>query len=87
MPVIWTTQVLETLLETGTPSRAEITDAGLSVRVKCVMLNKGPDIMDAIRGLDSILRGMEGHQAKKYKSLNFKNKETRWQANLSDNGY
>ena len=65
MPVIWATQVLETLAKSGVPSRAEISDAGLGVRAECVMLNKGPYITDAIRMLDDILRRMAGHQAKK----------------------
>ena len=65
MPVIWATQVLETLAKTGVPSRAEISDAGLGVRAECVMLNKGPYIADAIRTLDDILRRMGGHQVKK----------------------
>jgi pyruvate kinase len=65
MPVIWATQVLETLAKTGVPSRAEISDAGLGVRAECVMLNKGPYIADAIRTLDDILRRMGGHQEKK----------------------
>lgn len=65
MPVIWATQVLETLAKTGVPSRAEISDAGLGVRAECVMLNKGPYIADAIRTLDDILRRMGKHQDKK----------------------
>jgi pyruvate kinase len=65
MPVIWATQVLETLAKTGVPSRAEISDSGLGVRAECVMLNKGPYITDAIRTLDDILRRMGGHQVKK----------------------
>lgn len=65
MPVIWATQVLESLTKTGLPSRAEISDAGLGVRAECVMLNKGPYITSAIRTLDDILQRMSGHQAKK----------------------
>jgi pyruvate kinase len=65
MPVVWATQVLETLAKTGVPSRAEISDAGLGVRAECVMLNKGPYIADAISSLDDILRRMGAHQAKK----------------------
>jgi pyruvate kinase len=65
MPVVWATQVLETLAKTGRPSRAEITDAAMGERAECVMLNKGPHIVDAIRTLDDILRRMQGHQAKK----------------------
>jgi pyruvate kinase len=65
MPVVWATQVLETLAKTGQPSRAEITDAAMGERAECVMLNKGPHILEAIRTLDDILRRMEEHQAKK----------------------
>lgn len=65
MPVIWATQVLETLAKTGLPSRAEITDAAMGERAECVMLNKGPHIKEAMRTLDDILRRMQDHQAKK----------------------
>ena len=65
VPVIWATQVLERLAKDGIPSRAEITDAAMSSRAECVMLNKGPYIVDAVRSLDDILRRMETHQAKK----------------------
>jgi pyruvate kinase len=65
LPVIWATQVLEGLAKNGKPSRAEITDAAMSVRAECVMLNKGPHIMEALRTLDDILRRMQGHQQKK----------------------
>ncbi|HLX60640.1 MAG TPA: pyruvate kinase [Planctomycetota bacterium] len=69
MPAIWATQVLENLAKTGMPSRAEITDAAMSQRAECVMLNKGPHIVDAIESLDNILRRMQGHQAKKMSML------------------
>jgi pyruvate kinase len=65
VPVIWATQVLDTLARTGQPSRAEITDAATSVRAECVMLNKGPHIVEAIHALDSIVRRMQHHQRKK----------------------
>ena len=65
MPVVWATQVLETLAKTGRPSRAEITDAAMGERAECVMLNKGPHILDAMRMLDDILRRMQAHQSKK----------------------
>lgn len=69
MPVIWATQVLETLARTGQPSRAEITDAAMGERAECVMLNKGPHIIEAIRVLDDILTRMQSHQAKKRSML------------------
>ncbi|MCY3002840.1 MAG: pyruvate kinase [Planctomycetota bacterium] len=65
VPVIWATQVLETLAREGRPSRAEITDAAMSERAECVMLNKGPHIDQALTVLDDILRRMQGHQRKK----------------------
>lgn len=69
LPVIWATQVLDTLAKTGLPSRAEITDAAMGERAECVMLNKGPHITEAIRTLDDILRRMQFHQSKKYPLL------------------
>lgn len=65
LPVIWATQVLEGLAKTGTASRAEITDAAMAARAECVMLNKGPQIVEAIRSLDDILGRMSAHQDKK----------------------
>lgn len=65
LPVVWATQVLETLARKGQPSRAEITDAAMGERAECVMLNKGPHILQAIRTLDDILRRMQSHQSKK----------------------
>jgi pyruvate kinase len=65
IPVVWATQVLESAAKSGQPSRAEITDAAMSSRAECVMLNKGPHIADAVRILDDILRRMGDHQDKK----------------------
>jgi len=65
LPVIWATQVLERETKKGRPTRAEITDAAMSQRADCVMLNKGPHILAAIRMLDDILRRMNHHQHKK----------------------
>jgi len=69
IPVIWATQVLETLAKTGMPSRAEVTDAAMGVRAECVMLNKGPHIRDAVRFLDDILHRMRAHHLKKRSML------------------
>ena len=65
IPVIWATQVLENLAKAGQPSRAEITDAAMGQRAECVMLNKGPHILEAVEVLDDILRRMQAHQTKK----------------------
>ena len=65
LPVIWATQVLEQLAKTGNPSRAEISDAAMSERAECVMLNKGPYINDTVTVLDNVLRRMADHHYKK----------------------
>lgn len=69
VPVIWATQVLETLAKEGMPSRAEISDAAMGHRAECVMLNKGPHIQTAVRVLDDILQRMQAHQDKKRSML------------------
>ena len=51
------------------PSGAEITDAAMGNRAECVMLNKGPYIIEAIQVLDNILRRMQPHQSKKQSML------------------
>lgn len=65
LPVIWATQVLDTLAKQGRPSRAEVTDAAVGARAECVMLNKGPHAVEAVRALSSILERMQAHQQKK----------------------
>ena len=69
VPVIWATQVLETLTKHGSPTRAEITDAAMGHRAECVMLNKGPYIIHAVKMLDDILKRMQTHQFKKQSML------------------
>ncbi len=69
IPVIWATQVLESLAKTGIPTRAEISDAAQGAYAECVMLNKGGHINDAIRTLKNILTRMESHQFKKKDAL------------------
>jgi pyruvate kinase len=69
VPAIWATQVLEGLAKDGIPSRAEITDAAMGRRAECVMLNKGPHVVDAVRALDDILGRMQHHQYKKRSML------------------
>lgn len=65
VPVIWATQVLDNLAKTGRPSRAEVTDAAMSGRAECVMLNKGPYVGNAVTLLDGILSRMAEHHTKK----------------------
>lgn len=69
VPVIWATQVLESLVKRGMPSRGEFTDAAMAERAECVMLNKGPYIVEGITVLDNVLRRMEGHRLKRSTQL------------------
>jgi pyruvate kinase len=69
VPVIWATQVLETMAKRGIPSRAEVSDAALSARAECVMLNKGPYIVETTEFLSGILNRMDGHRAKRSPTL------------------
>jgi pyruvate kinase len=84
VPVIWATQVLETLAKTGMPTRAEISDAALSVQAECVMLNKGPFINEAIKVLKNILIRMEGHSFKKKNELRALNLSKKYVEKLRD---
>lgn len=65
VPVIWATQVLESLVKEGIPTRSEATDAASSQRADCVMLNKGTHQVEAVAFLDQVLRRMDRHMAKK----------------------
>lgn len=69
VPVIWATQVLEGLVKQNFPSRAEMTDAAMAERAECVMLNKGPFVLDAIAVLDNVVEKMQAHQQKKTSQL------------------
>ncbi|MCK9200045.1 MAG: pyruvate kinase [Gallionella sp.] len=65
IPVIWATQVLESMAKNGIPTRAEVSDAALAIRAECVMLNKGPHIVETLRFLSGVLERMSGHQVKR----------------------
>jgi pyruvate kinase len=69
VPVIWATQVLESLAKKGIPSRSEITDAAMGERAECVMLNKGPYAVTSVCVLADILKRMQDHQEKKRSML------------------
>ncbi|XVF53424.1 hypothetical protein PTKIN_Ptkin05aG0098600 [Pterospermum kingtungense] len=55
IPVIWATQVLESLVKSGVPTRAEITDVANGRKASCIMLNKGRHIVEAVSTLDNII--------------------------------
>jgi pyruvate kinase len=64
VPVIWATQVLEGMAKRGLPSRAEVSDAAFGVRAECVMLNKGPYIVETTAFLADVLGRMGEHRSK-----------------------
>ncbi|WP_373017861.1 pyruvate kinase [Thiomicrorhabdus sp.] len=66
VPVIWATQVLESLAKEGTISRPEISDAAMAQRAECVMLNKGAYVATAVTILSDVLQRMEAHQCKSH---------------------
>ena len=69
VPVIWATQVLESLAKGGMSSRGEVTDAAMAGRAECVMLNKGPFIRETLAFLWVVLHRMQAHQTKKTATL------------------
>lgn len=58
VPVIYATQILENKMKTNLPSRAEVIDAALAQRADCIMLNKGPYIIETLKILKKILHKM-----------------------------
>jgi pyruvate kinase len=69
VPVIWATQILEGMAKKGAPSRAEVSDAGMSIMAECAMLNKGPKIVETVRFLDGIIDRMDEHYIKQRATL------------------
>ena len=65
VPVVWATEVLERLTKSGTPTRAEVTDAAMAERAECVMLKEGPYAVPAVAMLDDVLTRMQGHASRK----------------------
>ena len=65
VPVVWATEVLESLRKKGTFVRGEMTDAAMAARAECVMLNKGPHVNETIDVLQGLLLRMSEHQNKK----------------------
>ena len=65
VPVIWATQVLETLNKSGIATRSEGTDAARAAHAECVMLNKGKHLLTVLATLRDILHRSGGHHLKK----------------------
>ena len=64
-PVIWATQVLETLNKSGIATRSEVTDAVYAGQAECIMLNKGKHLLTALATLQNILLRSGRHHSKK----------------------
>jgi pyruvate kinase len=64
IPTIWATEVLDRLAKKGVPTRGEVSDVVMAGRAECVMLNKGPYITVAIRGLDLVLSSLQKYRKK-----------------------
>ncbi|WP_462413502.1 pyruvate kinase [Neobacillus sp. Marseille-QA0830] len=56
IPVIWATGVLERMTKKGIPARSEMTDAVQGLRAECIMLNKGPYIVESVKLLNKLIR-------------------------------
>lgn len=73
LPVVWATQVLEGLVKKGEAKRGEYTDAASGVRAECIMLNKGPFVVQGVREVAGIIGRMKPHFNKKrpqFRALN-----------------
>lgn len=64
-PVIWATQVLESLNKKGIATRAEVTDAATAAMAECVMINKGVNTVQVIETLKDIFYRSARHREKK----------------------
>jgi pyruvate kinase len=65
VPVIWATQVLESMNKSGLASRSEVTDAAHASQADCVMINKGDHVIRVLESLRDILYRSSGHHIKK----------------------
>lgn len=65
-PVIWATQVLDQYVRDGIASRSEMTDAAMAQGAECVMLNKGPHLVEGVAFLRDVLTRMDRHRDKKF---------------------
>lgn len=54
IPVIWATGVLEKMAKKGIPARTEITDLFIGLSADCIMLNKGPYIIEAVNLIEQV---------------------------------
>jgi pyruvate kinase len=69
VPVVWATQVLESLNKTGLATRSEITDAVQAFKAECVMLNKGAYLLETLATLREVMQETDAHRRKKRYTL------------------
>jgi pyruvate kinase len=69
VPVIWATQVLESLAKRDLPSRAELIDTAMAQRGECVMLSTGPNVFHALALLETAVAAMPEYQFRKSSGL------------------
>jgi pyruvate kinase len=65
-PVVWATQVLDQFVREGVASRSEMSDAAAAQGAECVMLNKGPHLVEGVAFLRDVLGRMDRHHAKRF---------------------
>lgn len=70
VPVIYATQILEGKMKNNLPSRAEVTDVAFAQRADCVMLNKGPYVVETILAVKNILKKIHTLHQKNRQLLN-----------------
>ena len=68
-PVVWATQVLDNYVRDGVASRAEMTDAAMAQGAECVMLNKGPYLIEGVGFLRDVLTRMDRRHVKTFARL------------------
>ena len=64
-PVIWATQVLESMNKSGVATRSEITDAVKAGHAECVLINKGTHTIVVMETLQDIMQRTSEHRSKK----------------------
>ncbi|MFN3530692.1 MAG: pyruvate kinase [Bacteroidia bacterium] len=73
IPVVWATQVLESLNKQGLATRSEVTDAARSAFAECVMINKGKYTREVLISLVDILARSRSNNLKQrhiFRALN-----------------
>ena len=64
VPVIWATQVLESMTEHGFPTRGEVTDAADAARADAIMLGIGPFMVETVRFVEDLLARTQVRRAR-----------------------